>query len=80
MVSSVAETRPPGGTSRPGGSAPMVSFDKVTKRFGLSMALSDVSLELLTDNAIERAPSRAAENDGDIDQQHQQRKFIATFR
>ncbi len=42
--------------------------------------ISDVSLELLTDNAIERAPSRAAENDGDIDQQHKQRKFIATFR
>lgn len=42
---SVAETHPPRGTSRRGDSAPMVSFERLTKRFGMNVALSDVSLD-----------------------------------
>ncbi len=41
----MAKTRPPGETSRSGVSAPVISFDKVTKRFGSNVALSDVCLD-----------------------------------
>ncbi len=45
MVPPLAEAHPAGGTSRRDDSAPLVSFDKVVKRFGSNVALSEVSVD-----------------------------------